>query len=94
MSRTLMQQLQQEMIVTRSSVEADIKILYSTKEKAQLWKRAAEYGIMPTIRCFAKVHKERTLSPSTIFGWKESYLKEVAKRKHGEEPEVKELPPK
>jgi len=44
---------------------------------------------------FAKVDKkDRTLSPSTSFGWKENYLKELAKRKNDELPKVKELPPK
>jgi len=47
---------------------------------------------MPTIQYFAKVDKERTLSPSTIFGWKESYI--YKKRKHDEEPKVKEIPSK
>ena len=54
-----------------------------------------EHVITPTIRYFAKVDKqERTLSPSTIFVWKENYLKKLAKRKHDEVTEVEVLPPK
>jgi len=69
--------------------------IFTSKERAEYGRRAAEYGITPAIRHFAKVDlKHRTLSPSTIFAWKENYLKELAKRKHDEEPEVKELPPK
>ena len=68
---------------------------FSPKEKAELGKRAAEYGITSTIRYFVKVDcQERPLSPSTLFAWKEHYLKELAKRKHDEVPEVKELTPK
>ena len=68
---------------------------FSPKEKAELGKRAAEYGITSTIRYFVKVDcQECSLSPSTLFAWKEHYLKELVKRKHDEVPEVKELPPK
>ena len=68
---------------------------FSPKEKAELGKRAAEYGITSTIRYFARVDRqERSLSPSTLFAWKEHYLKELQKRKRDELPEVKELPPK
>ena len=68
---------------------------FTPKEKAEYGKRAATYGITSTIRYFAKVDKqERTLSPSTIFAWKEGYLKELAKRKRDEVPDVELLPPK
>lgn len=57
-------------------------------------KRAAEHEITSTIRYLVRVDRqERSLSPSTLFAWKEHYLKELAKRKH-EVPEVKELSPK
>ena len=66
---------------------------FTPMEKAQYGRRAAECGLTSTIRYFSKVDKnERTLSPSTLFGWKENYLKELAKRKNDELP--KELPPK
>ena len=68
---------------------------FSPKEKAELGKRAAKYGITSTIRYFVRIdHQERSLSPSTLFVSKKHYLKELAKRKHDEVPEVKELPPK
>ena len=34
-------------------------------------------------------HQQCSLSPSTLFAWKEHYLKELAKRKHGDISEVK-----
>ena len=61
---------------------------FTPKEKAEYRKRAATYGIMSTIRYFAKVDKQ------AIFTWKEGYLKELAMRKHDEVPEVEVLPPK
>ena len=65
------------------------------QEQAKYGRRAAEYGITPTIRYFTKVHKQEcTLSPSTIFAQKENYLKELAKRKHDKVTEVKVLLPK
>ena len=68
---------------------------FSPKEKAELGKRVAEYGITSTIRYFVRIDRqERSLSPSTLFTWKEHYLKELVKRKHDEVPEMKELPPK
>ena len=68
---------------------------FMQKEQAKYGRRAAEYGITPTIRYFAKVDKQEcTLSPSTIFAWKENYLKELAKRKHDELTEVEVLLPK
>ena len=44
---------------------------------------------------FTKVDtKQRNLSPSTLFAWKENYLKELSKKRLDEDQEVKELPPK
>ena len=66
---------------------------FTPKERAELGKRAAECGMTSTIRYFTKVDgQERSLSPSTLFTWKEQYLRELAKRKHDEDPEVKQLP--
>ena len=64
-------------------------------EKAEYGRRAAECGLTSTIKYFPKVDKkEQTLSPSTLLGWKENYLEELAKRKNDELPKVKEQPPK
>jgi len=64
-------------------------------KKAAYGRRAAECGFTSTVRHFTKVNiKEHTLSPSTLFGWKENYLKELAKRKKDVLLEVKELPPR
>ena len=38
--------------------------------------------------------KQRNLSPSTLFAWKENYLKDLSKRRLDEDQEVEELPPK
>ena len=44
---------------------------FNPKEKAELGKRAAEYGITSTIRYFVRIDRqERSLSPSTLFAWK------------------------
>lgn len=68
---------------------------FSPKEKAEFGKRAAELGITSTIRYFAKVDtKQRQLSPSTLFAWKENYLKELSKRRLDKDQGVDELPPK
>ena len=64
-------------------------------EKAEYGRKAAGCELMSTIWYFAKVDdNEQTLSPSTLFGSKENYLKELTKRKNDELPEVKEFPPK
>lgn len=64
-------------------------------QKGQNQKRATDYGITSTIPYFVRVdHQEQSLSPSTLFAWKEHYLEELAKRKHDEVPEMKELAPK
>ena len=49
---------------------------FNPKEKADLGRRAAELGITSTIRYFSKIdEKQCYLSPSTLFAWKENYLK-------------------
>ena len=45
---------------------------FTSKEKLGLGKRAAKLGISSTVRYFTvKSGEERTLSPSTLFAWKE-----------------------
>ena len=49
---------------------------FTSKEKLELGKRAAELGISSTVRYFTtKSGEERTLSLSTLFAWKEKYLR-------------------
>ena len=60
-----------------------------------LGRRAAELGITSIIQYFAKVdEKQRYLSPSTLFAWKENYLKEFSKRRLDKDQGVDQLPPK
>ena len=55
---------------------------FTSKEKLELGKRAAELEISSTVRYFTtKSGEERTLSPSTLFAWKEKYLHELNKAK-------------
>ena len=61
----------------------------------RLASRAAEPRITSTVRYFAKVDtKQRQLFPSTLFAWKENYLKELSKRQLDKDQGVDELPPK
>ena len=62
--------------------------LFTPKERAGLGKRAAECGITFTIQYITKVDGQE------LFTWKEQDLRELANRKHNEDPEVKQLPPK
>ena len=41
-----------------------------------------------------KPGEERTLSPSTLFAWKEKYLYELKQRRSDKDPSVNELPSK
>ena len=60
--------------------------VYSGKEKAEIAKRAAVYGISVTIRHYAKRDPKRALPSSSVFDWKKQYQQEVQKRKRkGEE---------
>ena len=91
--------LDAESLVTETNGGNDCKTKhhgnYQFFSPKELGKSAAEYRITSSIRYFVKInHQERSLSPSTLFAWKEHYLKEVAKKKHDKAPEVKELPPK
>ena len=68
--------------------------VYSGKEKAEIAKRAAVYGISATIRHYAKIDPKRVLPSSSVFDWKKQYQQEVQKRKRkGEEDfEITALP--
>ena len=68
---------------------------FTSKEKLGLGKRAAELGISSTVHYFtAKSGEERTLSPSTLFAWKEKYLRKLKQRHSDENPSINELPNK
>ena len=68
---------------------------FTSKERLELGKRAAELGIKSTVRYFTtKPGEERTLSPSTLFAWKEKYWYELKQRRSDEDPSVNELPSK
>ena len=70
-----------KVMLTASCVTGDDKIdgckrqgtyqHFSSRERLELGKRAAELGITSTIRYFTtKSGEERTLSPSSLFAWK------------------------
>ena len=66
---------------------------FTDKERLELGKRASEHGITSTIRYFvAKPGEERNLSPSTLFAWKEKYLRELKRQRYDEHPAVTEFP--
>ena len=66
---------------------------FTNKERLELGRRASEHGITSTIRYFvARPGEERNLSPSTLFGWKEKYLRELKKRRNDENSAVTEFP--
>ena len=68
---------------------------FTSKEKLGLGKRAAKLGISSTVRYFTtKSGEERTLSPSTLFAWKEKYLRKLKQRRSDEDPSINELPSK
>ena len=68
---------------------------FTSKEKLGLDKRAAELGISTVRYLTAKSGEERTgLSPSTLFAWKEKYLRELKQRRSDEDPSINELPSK
>ena len=68
---------------------------FTSKERLELGKRAAELGTKSTVRYFTiKSGEERTLSPSTLFAWKEKYLYELKQRRSDEDPSENELPSK
>ena len=68
--------------------------MYSGKEKAEIAKRAAVYGISTTIRHYAKIDPKRVLLSSSVFDWKKQYQQEIQKRKRkgDEDFEITALP--
>ena len=68
---------------------------YTGAEKVQIGKRAAEHGVVATIRYFSKIFPDRSLKESSVRTWKKKYLQEIARRRReGEHLLVKELPEK
>ena len=46
-------------------------------EKARVAKRTAEYGVLSTVRHFAKIWPERPIKERTVRGWRSRYNREV-----------------
>ena len=68
---------------------------YSSKERAEVGRRAAEFGITSTIKYYETVNPLCQLPSSSVYTWKVQYLNELAKRKrNGEELLIKDLPQK
>jgi len=69
---------------------------YTAKERAEIGKRAAIYGINSTIKYYKKINPKRPLPSSSIFHLKLKYQEELSKRKRCQEEilEVTELPSK
>ena len=66
--------------------------IFSADEKAMIGKRAAEHGVLSTIRHFSKVYPNRDLKESTVRGWKNRYINEIAQlKKAGKDVVVREL---
>ena len=70
--------------------------MYTGKEKAEIAKRAAVYGISATMKYYAKIELKRTLPSSSVFDWKEQYQQKVQKwkREGKDDFEITELPSK
>jgi hypothetical protein len=65
---------------------------FTPEEKAQIGKRAAEYGVTASLRYFSKAFTGRSLKESTVRTWKMKYLQEIAaRRRSGGDMNVKEL---
>ena len=65
---------------------------FSSDEKARVAKRAAEHGVLSTVRHFAKIWPDRPLKEGTVRGWKNRYNREVSLLKRsGKEIVVREL---
>ena len=65
---------------------------FSADEKARVAKRAAEYGVLSTVRHFSKIWPERPLKEATVRGWRNKYNREVSVlKKSGKEIVVREL---
>ncbi len=54
---------------------------FSETEKAEISKRAAEFGVTSTVRYFNKKFTHRELKESTVRTWANQYRKELATRK-------------
>ena len=66
--------------------------IFSPDEKAKIGKRAAEHGVLSTIRHFSKIYPDCALNESTVRGWKNKYKNELWRlKKSGEEVVVREL---
>ena len=66
---------------------------YTTEQKAQIGKRAAEEGVVSTIRYYAKRYPN--LKESSVRDWRNAYTLELKKRRgEGDESAVMELPEK
>ena len=66
---------------------------YSSKEKADIGRKAVEFGITATMKYYESVNPQRQLPSSSVYTWKVQYLNELAKR-NGEELPIKDLPQK
>ena len=65
---------------------------YSSKEKADMGRRAAEFGITATMKYYESVNPQRQLPSNSMYT---QYLNELAKQKrNGEELPIKDLPQK
>ena len=65
---------------------------FTPEEKAQIGKRAAEYGVTASLRYYSRAFPGRSLKESTVKVWKMKYLQEiVARRRAGGDMTVKEL---
>ena len=68
---------------------------YSAKERADIGRRASEYGLNSSITHYAKLNPSRALPMSSDYTWKANYLKELNKRKKEEDlTDITELPNK
>ena len=66
--------------------------IFSPDEKAKIGKRAAEFGVLATIRHFSKKYPDRVLKEATVRGWKNKYKNELLKlKKSDKEVVVREL---
>ena len=67
---------------------------FTLEEKAQIGKRAAEYGVAATSRYCSKHYHGRLVKESTVRTWRNKYLSELKtsrKSKEGEDAVVKKL---
>ena len=70
--------------------------IYMPKERAEIGRRAAVYGINSTIKYYKKINPERALPSSSVFDLKVKYQEALSKRKRSQEEdiEITELPSK